>query len=394
MKYLWLLPLLLFGCADSSTKGNMTERTYDQQITVQNNSAAVSINFPVYATVESASEVAQETQGTSTINPATDINLADKASMIAAKAAEIQDAATDFNASLTDSQNDNRVNNSTSSDPAKPTDKIEPKPDPVKPVDPTLNLSGVSWLHTDVSGWEQTGTLKSVLVNSSTITLDYDKANVWPGVSADGTILNANPWIFVKQDGKWYAATFEWLRPGQTSKDIKSVNGDHIKQSPLKDFVPKNGEVYGFMVSGLARASERNVQERTNIVMYEWGKGEVKQDDPIVDSNTPTDMFGYTNFLINSIPDTNLSYNSVMQRRHTFSGVGPDYGKNLLIQWESGKTLKVPDTAHMVMYGEPGFRKYQPGGKYSHNNKDIPTMEVYAARGDWEKSVTIFFNKP
>jgi hypothetical protein len=96
--------------------------------------------------------------------------------------------------------------------------------------------------------------------------LDYNKAYVWPEV--DG--VNANPWIFVFQDGKWYAATWEWLRYGQTSKPLDVINGAHIKRSPLENFQPQSGVVYGFMVSGLARDDRRNVKERSNVDMVRW----------------------------------------------------------------------------------------------------------------------------
>lgn len=148
-------------------------------------------------------------------------------------------------------------------------------PGEVDPVDPSLPTPGlpsdITWLHTDVSGWKVTADLQSVSTTSSTISLPYDKAKVWPSVTkGSGTIVNANPWIMVKQDGKWYAATWEWFRPGQTSKSKSSVAGDHIKQSPLKDFKPVVGETYYFMVSGLARDSTRNVEERSQWVKFIW----------------------------------------------------------------------------------------------------------------------------
>jgi len=131
------------------------------------------------------------------------------------------------------------------------------------------DLAGVRWLHTNVSGWSQTASLDA-RVSGSSMVLSYNKANVWPSRVVDGTAVNANPWIFVFRDGVWYAATWEWLRPGQTSKAITSVAGDHIKKSPLNSFSPRSGEVYGFMVSGLARDSTRNVQERSNVDMVRW----------------------------------------------------------------------------------------------------------------------------
>lgn len=132
------------------------------------------------------------------------------------------------------------------------------------------DLAGVHWLHSDVSDWKESGNLRSVKVSGGTITLNYDKARSWPGVSVSGVSVNANPWIFVYQDGNWYAGTWEWLRHGQTSKSASSVAGDHIKKQPLSGFRPKSGTVYGFMVSGLARDKTRNVKERTQVVMYRW----------------------------------------------------------------------------------------------------------------------------
>lgn len=153
------------------------------------------------------------------------------------------------------------------SEPAASSDGSTPAPVTEAPADAgDVDLGNTTWLHTDVSGWAVTSSL-SVSISGGTINLKYDKANVWPEV--DG--VNANPWIFVYRDGRWYAATWEWLRGGQTSKPTAVVNGAHIKRSPLNDFKPVSGETYGFMVSGLARdKSKRNVSERTPIVMRRW----------------------------------------------------------------------------------------------------------------------------
>jgi len=152
----------------------------------------------------------------------------------------------------------------------------KPDPDPIPPVDPVpvdpdfpQGMGGVEWLHTDVSGWPVTADLR-VDINSRVITLDYDKASVWPGKNTAGAFVNANPWVFVQHNGRWYAATWEWLRYGQTTKATYAVAGDHIKRSPLHDFRPQRGTEYGFMVSGLARSGVRNVKERSNVVMVRW----------------------------------------------------------------------------------------------------------------------------
>lgn len=144
---------------------------------------------------------------------------------------------------------------------------IEP-PDP--PVHVPEDFAGVTWLHTDVSGWAQTATLESVSIAGGQICLDYDLADVWPGVDHVDAFVNANPWIFIWQDDQWYAATWEWMRHGQTCKNVSAVAGDHIKRDPFLDFSPISGTWYGFMVSGLARDATRNVEERSNVIMFQW----------------------------------------------------------------------------------------------------------------------------
>jgi hypothetical protein len=126
----------------------------------------------------------------------------------------------------------------------------------------------ITWLHTDVSSWPVTTSL-SASVAGGTISMPYDKARAWPAVGG----LNANPWVIVNYGGQWYAATFEYFRHGQTSKPVGVLNGalgDHIKVPPLNRWRPRSGERIGLMVSGLARAQQRNVRERSNIVMVTW----------------------------------------------------------------------------------------------------------------------------
>jgi len=143
---------------------------------------------------------------------------------------------------------------------------------PETPVGPP-DLDEVIWLHTDVSDWPETGELSSVYISSTQLCLDYNKADVWPIYDLRGTDVVANPWIFIWQDGVWYGATWEWMRPGQTCKAMSSVHASHIKRDPFPedgDWAPTSGQRYWFMLSGLARWSERTVEERTNLVSFVW----------------------------------------------------------------------------------------------------------------------------
>ena len=91
-------------------------------------------------------------------------------------------------------------------------------------------------------------------------------------MSAGGTTVEGNPWVFAKVDGRWYAATYEWLRPGQECKGISASNiGAHIKVSPLSRWTPQSGETIGLMVSTPARFGPQGPRhERSNVVRVRW----------------------------------------------------------------------------------------------------------------------------
>jgi hypothetical protein len=137
-------------------------------------------------------------------------------------------------------------------------------------------LEDVVWLHANVRDWPVTTKIVGAKVANGQIQFPYDKANVWPvATSGTGKDTNANPWAIVQIGGTWYAATWEWLRAGQTSKpmwvlDKSTGKGDHFKVSPLNNWKPKSGERFYVMVSGHARSTGRNVKERSDPVEVVW----------------------------------------------------------------------------------------------------------------------------
>ncbi len=137
-----------------------------------------------------------------------------------------------------------------------------------------IPLEGVVWLDTNISGWAQTSTLNA-RVSGATLELKHTQADQWPTAStraSDGGPLNGNVWILVNVGGTWHAATWDWMRSGQTSKGTASVRGTggHISRAPLNSFTPKSGETYGFMVSTPARGGERTINERSNVSAVTW----------------------------------------------------------------------------------------------------------------------------
>jgi hypothetical protein len=87
-----------------------------------------------------------------------------------------------------------------------------------------------------------------------------------------------------------------------------------------------------------------------------------------------------------------MQCDSITQHKIVFPRLGPDYGNSMLLIWSDKNELHVTNSAKMAMNGNiSDFRKYQPGGQYSGNNPDIPTMEVYAKRGTHPSSVTMYY---
>jgi hypothetical protein len=138
-----------------------------------------------------------------------------------------------------------------------------------------IDLSTVTFLHSNVTNWKVTSTITRVSIGLQQICMFHTAAGSWP--APNGTY--GNPWVLANIGGRWYAGTFEWMRPGQVCKDldpgaggatIANRIGPHVKVQPLQGWVPKKGELVGFMYSGWARDGRRSVEERSNVVLVTW----------------------------------------------------------------------------------------------------------------------------
>lgn len=147
------------------------------------------------------------------------------------------------------------------------------------PISDEPSLGDITWLHTNVSKWKVTSEITDVSISSKKICIEHTKAGKWPKYGSKGNEVEGNPWVIAKVGNRWYAATYEWLRSGQvckklgtdkTGKTIEESIGPHIKRPPLETWVPESGELVGFMISALARSSDRTVEERSNIVWKKW----------------------------------------------------------------------------------------------------------------------------
>ena len=165
------------------------------------------------------------------------------------------------------------------------------------------DFSDVLWLGPNVGVWPQTSNLDAS-VNGGTINVPHSKRNTWPISSrfAASQRVNASMWGFVKVGTRWYAGTWEFLRKGSTTRSTSAFGGAGHFRPPIGTFRPRNGEIYGFMVSCVARDDLRgnNCRERSNVVLWRWGVGEVPIG-PIVPPEpepTPANMAPILDLLI------------------------------------------------------------------------------------------------
>ena len=150
-----------------------------------------------------------------------------------------------------------------------------------------IDLTKVVYLNSpDVSRWPQTGTLSLV---------EQDGAGVgpmcmaftdpgwpdshWPfGQPGDDPNFGvfANQWYFANIGGTWYGGAGEWIYRGagvcKAGQGTRTIGPDSGFGPPFSSWVPKVGELVGFMVSSVARNGpvKRTVDERTNVLVQPW----------------------------------------------------------------------------------------------------------------------------
>jgi len=153
---------------------------------------------------------------------------------------------------------------------------LDKLPEIGKPSDPStpaamqdeIDLSAVAWHGPDIRGWPIASEMpQGAYVSGSMLHFPHTKAGQW---AANKSGLEGNPWVIVRVGGQWRAATFEWLRKGQTSKPWEKVRADHIKVSAFGDYQLQRGEEFYVIVSGRARGAEIGTQERTAARKVVW----------------------------------------------------------------------------------------------------------------------------
>ena len=160
------------------------------------------------------------------------------------------------------------------------------------------DFDDVVWVDADISSFEETSVLDA-RVSGGTITVSHSKRNSWPLTRrfSSSENVNANVWGCVQLNEIWHCGTWEFLRRGVTTRSTSAFGGRGHFRSPIGTFRPRNGEIYGFMVSGVHRDgfTPINVRERSNVVLWKWGEGVV---DSLPGADTPNVITPATNLLL------------------------------------------------------------------------------------------------
>jgi len=140
----------------------------------------------------------------------------------------------------------------------------------------------IIWLHTDVSDWDVTSTVTGAHINYTELCVYHTMAGEWPEVLGifpedPDAPMEGNIWIIARVDGLWYAATFDYLRPGGECKyEDYSPAGEGPGPStfgavPLSTWAPRTGEPVYMFVSTVARHEPLGpLHERSDYVQLIW----------------------------------------------------------------------------------------------------------------------------
>lgn len=85
----------------------------------------------------------------------------------------------------------------------------------------------------------------------------------------------------------------------------------------------------------------------------------------------------------------NIYIDGKLHPKYLLPQIGTEYGDSLLVVFDTGKRLSVPDTSKDVNIGNMGYRP--GGGLNNHPIANIPKAEVYGVPGDATSTITVHY---
>ena len=128
----------------------------------------------------------------------------------------------------------------------------------------------------DVRSWAVTSRITSMIFSPGNLRLDHTRFGQWPAVNIGGGALQESTlWVFFRISGRWYATGGERFGPGERDKELTNPSAIgpgwfySPMWSPMNGYVPRPGELVGFMVVAGSTRSDFNVavRERSNVLL-------------------------------------------------------------------------------------------------------------------------------
>jgi len=138
-----------------------------------------------------------------------------------------------------------------------------------------IPISSVTWHHASPENFKVTAQLSNIHINGLTITWSFSQPG-WKEEDGNAGGVVGNMWVFAKIDGRWHAATWEWLRRTTSRSHLEAVGSQapfvQAEDGTLSNWRPQPGEQIGFMASTLCRAGipPRSVRQRSPIRLTTW----------------------------------------------------------------------------------------------------------------------------
>src|SRR5262249_53005227 len=132
------------------------------------------------------------------------------------------------------------------------------------------------------ASWPQTATITAVEQDGNASTggvmcISFSTTDNWPTIPflGDPTVqIYANQWYFANINGQWYGGPAEYLREGRgfckSGQGTNTIGPDGGWTEPMRSWVPRVGELVGYMMTTPARAGHRSIDERSNVVLQPW----------------------------------------------------------------------------------------------------------------------------
>ena len=176
------------------------------------------------------------------------------------------------------------------------------------------------------------------------------------------------------------------------------VDQEEVDEGVLIDVLKVVDGLYDIADTSLIPYINKYMRENSNVPVEPIDTGTIDPDpleppDPEPDPDEPDPDLAKTREVRIMNTGKKMSWNQYPYDKFVFPKLGPEYTKEPFdIVFEDGNKLHIPNPEKMYM--TPDNMKYQPGGQYSNNNPDIPTMEVYARRDTHPKWVEARFRHP